>query len=325
VRRQEAATAVAHAAQHPRFASVMADLVVEQNESMDLEVSVAISTLDRPDALGRCLESLANGTAAPAEIVVVDQSRDESARVVVEQAGARYVASATRGLGAAQNVAVRATTTPVVGILDDDCIADERWLETLARLFSEEDADVVGGRVLPLAAADGSTYPVSSRTSEVARRFHGKALPWDLGSGNNFAFRREWFDRVGGCDERLGPGSPARGGVDMDLFYRLLRAGAAGRYEPELVVYHERATRAERLARRVPYGRGMGAACTLWLRGGDVYALRVLSAWGALRGRLLVSAVRHARWTSAYEELLVLGGTAQGIAHGLRIARGKRS
>jgi O-antigen biosynthesis protein len=291
---------------------------------MEVQVSVAISTLDRPAALGRCLESLATGTVLPAEIVVVDQSPDETARGVVEQMGgrvpARYVAERSRGLGAGQNTAVRECSAPVIGVLDDDCVADENWLATLARIFEDPQVGVVGGRVLPLESSGDATYPVSSRTSAVAREFHGKALPWDLGSGNNFAFRREWFDRIGGCDERLGPGSPARGGVDMDLFYRLLRAGALGRYDPALIVYHERASREERLARRVPYGRGMGAACALWLRGGDLYAIRVFTAWGMLRGRLLASAVRHARWTSAYEELLVLGGTAQGVLHGFRVA-----
>jgi hypothetical protein len=64
----------------------------------------------------------------------------------------------------------------------------------------------------------------------------------------------------------------------------------------------------------------MGAACALWLRGGDLFAVRVLAAWGVLRCRLLASSLRHARWTSAYEELLVLSGTAQGLVHGFRVA-----
>ena len=287
-------------------------------------VSVAISTLDRPDLLDRCLSSLAAGTALPAEVVVVDQSLEETARPVVEarirRPPIRYVADGSRGLAAGQNSAVRRTSEPVVAVLDDDCVADARWLETVDYRFRSDAAlGVVGGRVLPLGDDSGNLHPVSSRTSTTPRDFRGKALPWDVGSGNNFALKREWFERIGGCDERLGPGSPARGGVDMDLFYRLLRAGAAARYDPGLVVYHERAPLSERLARRVPYGHGMAAACAIWLRGGDFFALRVLAAWLALRGRLLASALRHRRWTSAYEEVLVLGGTARGFIHGLRV------
>jgi GT2 family glycosyltransferase len=39
-------------------------------------VTVAISTRNRPDPLGRCLESLAAGERPPDEVVVVDQSAD---------------------------------------------------------------------------------------------------------------------------------------------------------------------------------------------------------------------------------------------------------
>ena len=43
-------------------------------------ISVAISTRARPDALGRCLDALLAGERLPAEIVVVDQSRDDRSR-----------------------------------------------------------------------------------------------------------------------------------------------------------------------------------------------------------------------------------------------------
>jgi GT2 family glycosyltransferase len=286
-------------------------------------VAVAISTLDRPDALARCLESLARGTEVPAEVVVVDQSDDRTAEAVVASAtgrlaGVRHIAGTERGLARGQNESVRAGTQPLVAVLDDDCVASPDWIATVARTLV--DVDVVAGRVLPLEGAPG-LEPVSSRTSTVRREFRWRAIPWDVGSGNNFALRREWFERIGGCDERLGPGSPARGGVDMDLFYRLVRAGAVTRYEPDLVVYHERKPRSERLARRGAYGHGMAAACGIWLRSGDRYAWRVLAAWLGLRSRLLASALRHRRWVAAWEEVLVLGGTGRGLVHGLRAAR----
>ena len=90
--------------------------------------------------------------------------------------------------------------------------------------------------------------------------------------------RRDWFDRIGGSDDRLGPGTPGRGGLDMDLFYRALRAGGAALYEPTAVVRHERATPDGRLARRRPYGFGMGVACAIRLRTRDPYAIRLLAA-----------------------------------------------
>jgi GT2 family glycosyltransferase len=160
---------------------------------------------------------------------------------------------------------------------------------------------------------------VASRTSGVRRRFRGRTLPWNIGSGNNFALRREWFQRVGGCDQRLGPGTPGRGGLDMDLFYRVVRADGPALYEPAAVVRHERATRAGRLARRHPYGFGMGAACAIHLRAGDLYVVPMLAAWVGLRLRLVAAGLLRRRFAVLHEEALVLAGTGAGIVHGMRL------
>lgn len=289
-------------------------------------VTVAITTLDRPSALARCLRSLAAGSAVPAEVVIVDQSPSRSAEPVATTASGlptvRYEHDAAVGLGHGQNLAVRMSSQPFVAVLDDDCVAEEGWVESAAQLLSSDGLGLVGGRVLALPDETPGVVPVSLRTSEVRRDFRGRAAPWDLGSGNNFAFKREWFERVGGCDERLGPGSPGRGGVDMDLFYRLLRAGARGRYEPDLLVFHEQKQPESRLARRGAYGFGMAAACALWLREGrDRFALRVLLEWLAMRCMILARMVAGGSWRGAYEELLVLDGTAKGLVHGVRAAR----
>jgi GT2 family glycosyltransferase len=282
------------------------------------DVGVAITTLDRPEALARCFESLRTQTTRAVEITVIDQSPLESARAVVEanaDLGAHYIHQSRTGLGAGQNEAIRSTQAAVVAVLDDDCVAAPDWIATLARVFAQpDDVAAVGGRVLPLGPEDPHLYAVSSRTSTTPREFRGEGLPWDVGSGNNFAVRREWFDRVGGCDETLGPGTPARGAVDMDLFYRFLRSGAVVRYEPAALVYHERKSRAERLRRRTDYGFGTGAFIATWLRRRDRGAWRVLRAWVALRGRILLGDVRRGRWEGLREEALVLTSTARGLA-----------
>jgi GT2 family glycosyltransferase len=278
------------------------------------DISVAISTRHRPEALARCLDALAAGEVLPAEVVVVDQSRDDrTQRVLEERRGGPlhliYGRQDAQGLAVAQNAAVARTAQPVVAVTDDDCVPDPGWLAVVERAFADPGLDGLGGRVLPLEAEGEKIYPVSSRTSTVRRDFHGWAAPWEVGSGNNFAVRRPVWDRIGGCDERLGPGSPAQGGVDMDLFYRLLRAGARLRYEPEALVFHERQTLADRLARRPMYGRGMGACCRLRLREGDWGALRLLGAWLALRLRALARG-------RVREEMLMLGGTVRGLVVG---------
>ena len=291
-------------------------------------VAVAISTRDRPEALARCLRSLAAGRLAPAEVVVADQSDGPETRELLAEPppslpALRYVRARPGGLGAAQNDGFRATSASIVAVLDDDCVADERWLESIARAFADDDIALVSGPVFPLGPDVPGLHPVATRTSVEPRELDAGTLPWDAGSGNNFAVRKVWFERIGGCDERLGPGAPGKGGLDMDLFRRLLRAGARGRYEPDAIVLHERATTAGRLARRFPYGYGMAACCVLWMRQGDTFGRHVLAQWLAMRSNRLARSLARGRWLAVREEALVLAGTARGVVFGL-LARDAR-
>jgi GT2 family glycosyltransferase len=285
-------------------------------------ISVAIATRDRPQALARCLESLQRCRVLPSEVVVADQSAGPATRDVVAKADGpdlrfRWIDGGSDGLAGAQQAAFDHCAAALIAVLDDDCVADPGWIDALERAFADEPGlALVCGRVLPLA---GEGVPVASRTSAERRWFRRRSLPWNVGSGNNFALRRDWFDRVGGCDERLGPGTPGRGALDMDLFYRVLRAGGPALYEPRALIEHERATHADRLDRRYPYGFGMGVMCAIHLRGGDPFAALILAAWVGLRLRLVAAGVLRRRWAVLREEALVLVGTAAGIVHGMRL------
>jgi GT2 family glycosyltransferase len=285
-------------------------------------ITLAVSTRERPHALGRLLATLREGARLPAEIVVVDQSRDDgTAELVSSQpptANIVYVRDDGSGLGTAQNIGFQRASFPVIAVTDDDCVPAPDWVARIAAAFAA-DGMLAGitGRVLPLAASSSRRLPVATRVSTVRREFSGRALPWLVGSGNNFAVRKEWLARIGGNDERLGPGSPGQGGVDLDLFYRLLRAGARIVYEPGVVVQHETATVQERLARRGPYGHGVGAGTVFRLFERDAYAAWILACWLASRARRLGSGLARGDRLRAREELLVLAGTVRGIRHGV--------
>jgi len=290
-------------------------------------VTVAVATLDRPEALSRCLDALLTGTVRPAEIIVVDQSADEAARAVVtRQAPARvelrYHRQDRRGLSASRNAAVALATRPIVAVTDDDCVPDAGWVAAIARAFSEPAAPgAVTGRVLPLGAEKPGEYALSSRTATQRIDYFGRVLPWSVGTGANVAVRQQWLARVGGYDERLGAGSAGAAGEDIDLLYRLLRAGTRIRYEPDAIVYHQRQSHARRLATRASYGRGIGACCAVWLRRGDPHAVMLLGRWLASRVRRLVGAAARRDGAAVREELLVLSGTLGGVIYGATLDR----
>lgn len=290
---------------------------------ISVRLTVAIATLNRPHGLARCLEALLSGESLPDEVIVVDQSEDEKSRGVVEQCGQRgvpirYIRQARRGLSASRNEAFLHSRCPIVAATDDDCVPDHRWVSAVKKTFSSEAApDAMTGRILPLGPEVPGFYAVSSRDSPVSRIFQRKVVPWLIGSGGNFAVKREWFDRIGGHDERLGAGSPGMAAEDADLFYRLLEAGARIRYEPGAVIYHERQNIDRRRASYWTYGYGVGAFCGLRVRRGDVFAVRVFGGWlGWHVWHLILEGVRL-QWKQTGNVLLSLGGTARGFIYGL--------
>jgi GT2 family glycosyltransferase len=292
--------------------------------------TVAVATCGRPAALERCLDALLTGAELPAEIVVVDQSSDGRAREIVESRGVAavtmvYIAQERRGLSASRNAAFARAKSQVVAFTDDDCVPSPQWFAALRAGFARTPgASSITGPMLPLGPAREGFEAVSSRTSTRREEYTRTLAPWHAGTGANMALRREWLERVGGYDERLGVGSPGEAGEDVDLVYRLLRAGGRVVYEPDAIVYHERQPLDRRRASRSSYGRGIGTFVGLHLRDGDVRGLGVLARWGVLRAQLAGEALLSRRWSALADEGLVVRGTVQGLAHGLREARGPR-
>jgi GT2 family glycosyltransferase len=291
-------------------------------------ITVVISTLDRPVQLARCLDALLTGSRQPVAAVVVDQGDSTRTAPVVTATRERglvvtHLMQPRWGLSASQNAGVRAANTEVVAIVDDDCVPAADWVQVIERLFAAASGPMLlTGRVLPLPADGDRVAALSTRQSMNRVEWRRPPMPWHIGTGGNFAVTRQAFLTAGGNDERLGTGAPGRGGNDLDLFYRLLRSGVPARYEPDLLVRHERATAAEFARRRGSYGYGVGAMLGVWLRRGDLRAVPVMAAWLRLRIR-----TGHARrsengWGS---EVRVLAGTASGLVRGLSISDGRRS
>ena len=287
-------------------------------------ISAAVAACDRPDGVRRCLLGILEGERLPDEVIVVDQSRDDAVQAVISGLHSpvpiRRVAMPRRGLSASRNAALAQSHQPVIAFTDDDCVPDRAWIATAVRVLGAHPGLAgITGRVLALGEERPGTFAVSLRTSEDAREFTGRVVPWTVGTGGNFAARREWLQRVGGFDERLGAGTPGRAAEDADLLYRLLRAGGTLRYEPAAVVYHERQSADRRLSSRQGYGHGIGALCALYLRRGDPYALRMLGGYLAEQSRSLVRSVGRRDWFAARQRLFALQGCAGGVVYGLRV------
>jgi glycosyltransferase involved in cell wall biosynthesis len=293
------------------------------------EVSAVVATLDRPAGLARCLDALLSGSVVPAEITVVDQGSDDTTKTLIEERHNEsvvllHIRQEGRGLSSSRNLGVSRARYRVVAVTDDDCVPDNEWVAVIDRTFgAESPPDALTGRILPFGPPVDGTYVVSPRTSTQRAVFAGKIAPWHVGSGANFATTRECFISAGGCNERLGVGSPGMAAEDIDLIYRLLHAGLRIRYEPDAIVYHERQTKRQRVTSRFTYGFGLGAFCAIWLRRGDLYSIRMLLNWLMSQTRAATIAALSLQWFELYQRGLSLSGTLRGVMYGLRFGKSR--
>ena len=270
-------------------------------------VSIAICTHDRTDGLLRCLTSIArmrDGSSHGGrlvEVLVVDNAPSTPATrdAVTGMPGVRYVLERKTGLDFARNCAWQSATGDVVAYLDDDVVVDAGWLDGMMRaLANNPDASAITGLVLPYTLADEAHVLFEKRggfrRGFLPLRWRGREHSYDriyplgsgiFGAGANMAIRRDVLAALGGFDEALDTGAPLPGGGDLDIFYRVLRAGHALVYEPGMAVRHEHRSSVDGL-RRQYYTWGLGFFAFLgkvWeAEPGERAKIRLLAKWWTL-------------------------------------------
>ena len=291
-----------------------------------VNITVAIPTLDRPTALRRCLEGLFQGSVLPGEVLIINQGLYSDVEQVLQNFRLQHsiplihLAQPPRGLSAARNLASTQAHCHVIAFTDDDCVPDAEWLAHIERiLISAPKADGVTGSILTLPGEPSGLFPVSIRTTRKSMTFQGRSLPWHVGSGGNFAIRRNWLHGIRGYDERLGAGSPGKAAEDTDLFYRLLKTGALIRYEPEVVVYHESQDSARLLRSFWNYSHGIGAFIAKHVRTGDWYAAYLLGVWLFWLIWRTGNSILRRKKVYAGEALVSLRGCSRGLAYGFKL------
>ncbi|MBT0772496.1 mycofactocin biosynthesis glycosyltransferase MftF [Kineosporia sp. J2-2] len=224
-------------------------------------VTVVVPVRDRAAELDRCLTGLTPaGQRSVAEVVVVDDASLDPAQVaaVAARHGARLVARGVNGgPGPARNLALRSVTTPLVAFLDSDCLPPPGWIDDLVGHFDDPLLAAVAPRIV---AGGTDTGTFAGRFSQARPVLDLGGLPARVAPLSRVSYlptaalilrRRALGDLSGpaGFDEDL------RYGEDVDLVWRLLRAGWRVRYDPTVEIGHEEpAGWPALLRRRFAYG-----------------------------------------------------------------------
>jgi N-acetylglucosaminyl-diphospho-decaprenol L-rhamnosyltransferase len=221
------------------------------------EVGVVTVSYGSGQVLEKFLASVPRASVKPATVVIADNKAEESVSALASDAAVGYIALAeNRGYGDAMNAGVASLPAGIEWVLlsNPDVVLGEGSIDTLV---AAGEADPSIAAVGPAIITDGGIYP-SARAVPSLRTGVGHALfanlwlgnPWtrayrrdtegnptrrDAGwlSGACLLVRRSAFEQIGGFDTGF-----FMYFEDVDLGYRLGKAGFRNVYEPTARVTH---------------------------------------------------------------------------------------
>ncbi|MEA2218602.1 MAG: hypothetical protein QOJ35_1228 [Solirubrobacteraceae bacterium] len=212
-------------------------------------ITVVVPTRNVAHWLGPCLDAI--DRCRPAEVIVVDGLSTDGTREIALAHGARVLSDEGRGVAAARVMGARAATTRYVAVIDADVVLTP---DALARLLAEFERDGYVGLQAGLRSVSDGGYWARA-----------------LVEHHRNSRSRHWFGVVATIFERTtllehGFDETFLSGEDVDLRWRLQRAGAKIGVSRETVVEHR-------------FGSGWDFALGQWLADGRAGA-RMLTSHG---------------------------------------------
>ena len=271
-------------------------------------VTIAIPTRNRTASLQRLLDSIDRLNYRDFTVLVVDNApTTDSTYLMVRQrmqsdSQLRYEAEPRRGGSHARNCALRAISSDFVLFADDDTVLDRLTLDAMLDGFERDERigcvtgfvaswelDTLAKARFDQLAGWGTRFVPRVRSLEPDSDV-GPAYPYTagvFGAGAVYAFRCEALKEIGVFDTALGPGTPAHGAEDLDMFVRTILSRWSIAYEPSMVAWHENRPTDEDLRRQI-WGWGVGLSS---------YVTKLLTSPASRTDvwRRIPSGIRHAR------------------------------
>jgi GT2 family glycosyltransferase len=211
--------------------------------------SIVIPSHNRPDLLRLCLESLQRHAPQATEIIVVDDGSLDAcvSRTVLEFPGVQLIRHPRPlGFAIAANRGIGAATAQVIELLNDDTQVATGWAEAAIAHFADSNVAAVAplvlqgprGDITPIIDSAGDEYDLGGfarkRGNGEPLSDHFKSSCKVFGASASSAFyRADVLRRVGGFPEDFGAYFE-----DVDLSWRIRRAGFRTMFEPASVVWH---------------------------------------------------------------------------------------
>ncbi|GAB6937474.1 glycosyltransferase [Isoptericola variabilis] len=222
-------------------------------------VSVVVPAYEESVVIENCVRSVLRSEHPALEIVCVDDGSSDDTfarmeRLAAEHPRVRALRQDNAGKGAALNTGIAAARGDILVLVDADGLFRPDTVTRLLRGFRDERVGAVCGNDRPVNL-DRVLTRLLSLISHVGTGLMRRALDvlgcLPIVSGNIGAFRRDVLDRVG-------PLHTDTLGEDLELTWRVARAGYRVTFAPDALVYAESPSTLRGLWRqRVRWARGL--------------------------------------------------------------------
>ncbi|MEO6848718.1 MAG: glycosyltransferase [Chthoniobacterales bacterium] len=211
---------------------------------MPESTSILIVTCNRRAALRQTLDDILKQTQYPDEIIVIDQSRDDSGNPVdpsdalKDVPQLRYIYQTVQNAEVARNRAIREAVGSLLIMVDDDVRLPITFVESHVKNYHAPEIDAIAGQVL---------RPNQKPTDQTSKEFEWqpdgwtffplhfsqrcRAINWPSCNGS---IRREVAIAAGGFDEQFS----RTWFDDTDFSWRLKQIGAHVVFDPEASAVH---------------------------------------------------------------------------------------
>lgn len=204
-----------------------------------MRFSIVVPTFNRVGTLKEVLPTLANQNfdRDQYEILLCDAGSTDGTLELVEElaiANLRVLRGEDRGRSGARNRGIREAQGEIVLFTDADILADKELLAEHHRSHEEHPGDAVVGNEIQVDTLEEYYAFRQDPTSHSRHRPDRGTLPWHYFLTGNASVSRENLVEVGMFDEDF----TGYGHEDLELGYRLLKAGLKIHYNPDAINYH---------------------------------------------------------------------------------------
>lgn len=233
-----------------------------------LKFSLILCTMNRPQLLERCLDSIMAQEYKGYEVIVVDQSNEFNERV--SERVDEYVHIEKKGLSNARNVALDYVSGEYCCLVDDDAVYPPEWLKKLVKSIKDNNPDVLCGRTKDPETGE---YGLYGRNESIVFPLNY----WEVqkyGISPCCCFKTSYLIKIG-FDDNLGVGRRWGAGEETDAIWSIMEMGGRVKYDPSIIVLHP--------VQRDVLKLGMKKITLYNLGFGALYAKHVLKGKGHIR------------------------------------------